>query len=280
MDFNYIKIKKVELDGATIHCVQAPEDGEMVNAQLIETPNQLLLVDTLQLVPHANELRQYVDSLGKPLSRILITHHHPDHWFGTSSFEGFEIAAFPETIGIMGALADYLLGYHRSLHPDQPDVIPDNKVLPTVQVQEGEFDLDGLKINLIKVLDTECPVNMVVELPEEKTLLAQDLIYHQAYPYFGERTQAGEYSFDNWIATLESFETKGYRHILPGHGDPTTPEIIPVMIGYLKFVKQQVNDGLRGQDLIQRIKAEYPDYGLELTLHMSNYMLFEFQNQG
>lgn len=277
MDFEFIKIKKVELDGATIHCVQAPESGEMVNAQLIETPNKLLLVDALQLVPHAKELRQYVDSLGKPLERILITHHHPDHWFGTASFEGVEIAAFPETIGTINALADYLMGYHRSLHPDQPEVIPDNKVLPTVEVQEGASEFDGLKIKLIKVLDTECPVNMAVELPDHKTLLAQDLIYNKAYPYFGERTQAGEYSFDNWIATLEGFQAKNYQHILPGHGDPTTPEIIPAMIGYLEFAKQKVNEGLRGQDLIQSIKEKYPDYGLELTLHMSNYMLFEFQ---
>lgn len=279
MSFNFINIKKIENEAFTIHCVQAPEDGEMVNAQIIETPNKLLLIDTLQLKPHADELRLYIDSLNKPLDKILISHHHPDHWFGAASFEGYPISAFPEVIGIINALADYLLGYHRSLHPETPDVIPSNKVLPTIPLEEGTIDFDGITINLQKVYETECPVNLVVEIPDHKILLAQDLVYNKAYPYFGERTQAGEYGFDNWIAVLESFEAQGYEHILPGHGDPTDLSIIPTMVGYLNFAKAKVNEGLRGEDLINSIKAEYPNYGLELTLHMSNYMLFVFQNQ-
>ena len=213
MSFNFINIKKIENEAVTIHCVQAPEDGEMVNAQIIETPNKLLLIDTLQLKPHADELKLYIDSLNKPLDKILISHHHPDHWFGAASFEGYPISAFPEVIGIINALADYLLGYHRSLHPETPDVIPSNKVLPTIPLEEGTIDFDGITINLQKVYETECPVNLVVEIPDHKILLAQDLVYNKAYPYFGERTQAGEYGFDNWIAVLESFEAKGYEHI-------------------------------------------------------------------
>jgi glyoxylase-like metal-dependent hydrolase (beta-lactamase superfamily II) len=277
MSLQFIKVKKVESGSVIIHCVQAPESGEIVNAQLIETPNKLLLIDTLQLKPHADELREYIESLNKPLERIIITHHHPDHWIGAASFEDYPIAAFPEVIGIINALADYLLGFHRSLHPDNPDVIPSKKVLPTEVLEEGPFDFDGVTVNLIKVFETECPVNLVVELPEHKILLAQDLVYNKAYPYFGERTQAGDYSFDNWIAVLKSFETKGYEHILPGHGDPTDPSIIQIMIGYLNFAKQKVTEGLRGDELISSIKNEYPDYGLELTLTMSNYMLFIFK---
>ncbi|WP_373514729.1 MBL fold metallo-hydrolase [Persicitalea sp.] len=277
MKLEYLNVKKIELGSTTVHCVQAPESGEWVNAQLIETPNKLLLVDTLQLVPHANELRQYIESLGKPLEKILITHHHPDHWFGAASFEGYRMEALPETIGIINALADFVLDYHRKLHPDDPEVIPDRKVVPTIEAQEGTFDFDGEKINLIKILDTECPCNMVLELPEHKTLLSQDLIYNGAYPYFGEKTSTGELSVDNWIGVLKSFQEKNYERIIPGHGDPTTPAIIPTMIGYLEFVKAQLAKGLQGDELIDSIKKKYPDYKLELTLIMSNYMLFEYQ---
>lgn len=277
MAFQYIVVKKVDLGGVTIHCVQSPESGEMVNAQLIETPNKLLLIDTLQLVPHAEELKQYILSIGKPLDRILITHHHPDHWLGAASFSEYPIFAFPEVIGTLGYLADYLLGYHRSLHPDQPDVIPAEKVLPTESIEEGPFEFDGVLLNLMKVYDTECPINMVIELPKHSALLAQDLIYNKAFPYFGERTTAGEYAFDSWIKALETFGEKKYTHIFPGHGDPTDASIIPVMIEYLKFAKDRVHEGLRAEQLIDSIKSQYPDYGLELTLHMSNYMLFEFK---
>jgi hypothetical protein len=49
------------------------------------------------------------------------------------------------------------------------------------------------------------------------------------------------------------------------------------MIDYLNFAKDRVHEGLRAEQLIGSIKSQYPDYGLELTLHMSNYMLFEFK---
>lgn len=277
MNFKYLNVIKIELGKMTVHCVQAPESGEMVNAQLIETPNKLLLIDTLQLKPHADELRQYIQSLGKPLERILITHHHPDHWFGAASFEGYRMEALPETIGIINALADFVLDYHRQLHPDDPEVIPDHKVVPEIEAKEGLIDFDGEQLNIIKVLDTECPCNMVIELPEHNTLLSQDLIYNGAYPYFGEKTSDGKLSFDNWIGVLKSFQKKNYERIIPGHGDPTTPAIIPTMIGYLEFAKAKLAEGLQGQELIGSIKKQYPDYALELTLIMSNYMLFEYK---
>lgn len=279
MNLEFITVKKVESGPVTIHCVQAPESGEIANAQIIETPNKLLLIDTLLLKPHADELRTYIESLGKPLERILITHHHPDHWIGAASFEGAHIAAFPEVIGIINAMADYFLNFHRSMHPDQPDAIPTNKVLPTEAVEEGAFDFDGVTINLIKVYETECPVNMVVELPDQKILLVQDLVYHNCYGYFGERTQAGDYCFDNWIAALKSFEPKGYEHVVPGHGDPTDPSVFPIMIGYLTFAKQKIAEGLRGDDLRNSIMAEYPNYGLTMALWMSDFMLFTFKPQ-
>ncbi len=279
MNFEFIKVKKVDLGGATVHCVQSPETGEMVNAQLIETPNQLLLVDTLQLVPHAEELKQYVDSLGKPLDRILITHQHPDHWMGAASFKGVPVYAFSEVIGMIGYQADFLLDFHRQMHPDNPALVPAEKVLPTETIEEGILDFDGVKINLIKVVETECPVNMAVELPDHKALLAQDLVYNKVFPYFGEKTQSGDFGFDNWIEVLKSFEEKGYQHVFPGHGDPTDASIFQEMIDYLDFVKGKVAEGQQGDDLVYSVKNQYPDYNLELTIYMSIYSLFNYRPQ-
>ena len=279
MDFEYIEVKKVDLDGVIVHCVQSPQSGEKVNAQIIETPHRLILVDTLQLVPHAEELRRYVDNLAKPLDRIIITHQHPDHWMGAATFKGTPMYAFAEVIGILGYQADFLLDFHRKMHPDHPEVIPAEKILPTESIEAGTFDLDGVRINLIKVLETECTINMAVELPDFQTLLAQDLVYNKVFPYFGERTQSGDFGFDNWIRVLESFQEKDYRHVMPGHGDPTDSSIFEEMLGYLNFVKGKIAEGQQGDDLIASIKNQYPDYQLDLTLYMSIYSLFNYRPQ-
>src|ERR1019366_3478040 len=49
---------------------------------IIETKNQLVLVDGQFLVPYARAFRDYADSLGKPIERLYLSHRHPDHWFG------------------------------------------------------------------------------------------------------------------------------------------------------------------------------------------------------
>jgi glyoxylase-like metal-dependent hydrolase (beta-lactamase superfamily II) len=276
----YITIDKVVLNSVTIHCVQAPEDGELTNAQLIETPGKLILVDTLQLKTHADELKAYADSLGKPLDRVIVTHYHPDHWMGAPSFAGTPIHALPEVIGGINAMADYFIGYHRSLHPDNAnEVIHSEKLLPTEVLAEGILEIDGVQLNLIKVLDTECPVNLLVEIPAEKVLLAQDLIYNKVYAYFGDRTSEGQYSFENWIKVLTDLMAKGYQHVLPGHGKPTDASVFEEQIGYLQYTKELVYQGLQGAELLDKVVARYPDYQLHLTLDMSNYMLFIFGKQ-
>ena len=279
-NFKYINIKKVILDTVTIHCVQAPEDGELTNAQIIETPGKLILVDTLQLKPHSEELKLYVDSLGKPLEWIIITHLHPDHWMGAPAFNGTPVYALPEVIGAINAMSDYFIGYHKSLHPENADqVIFNEKNIPTEALAEGILEIDGVALNLIKVLDTESTVNLVIEIPAEKVLLAQDLIYNNTYAFFGDRTSDGQYGFDNWINALTVLKGNDYLHVFPGHGEPADASVLDIQIGYLQFVRQLVYQGLQGEELISKIIARYPDYKLQLTLRMSHYMLFVFQNQ-
>ncbi len=277
-NFKYIKVVKTELSTATVHTIQAPLDGELTNAQLIETPDTLILIDTLQLSTHAGEMKEYIDSLGKPLERVIVTHYHPDHWMGGATFKGYPIYALQEVIDRIAALADFLLGYHRNIHTENPDLIPSEKVLPTLPLAEGILEIGGVKLNLIKISETESPVNLLVELPDEKVVLAQDLVYDKVYAYFGDRTTDGDFPFDNWIAVLNDLKSKGYSLVIPGHGNPSSPAIFDVQIEYLEFAKKLVvEDGLKGEELIKAITDQYPDYQLELTLNMSSYMLFEWQ---
>ncbi len=278
VNLNYLTVTKTVKANVTIHTIASPIEGEMSNAQLIETPNKLLLIDSLQLVPHANELKKYVESIGKPLDRVIITHYHPDHWFGIASFKMYPIYALQEVIDRIDAFADFVLDYHRGIHGDNAaELIPSEKVVPTLPIQEGIFEFDGITLNLMKIMDTEAPCILVPEIPEHGILFAQDMIYNGAYAYFGDRTADGGLCLNNWIKAVQDFKQKNYQIVLPGHGAPTDSSIFDKVIEYLEFVKFELGAGKQGDDLIGSIKAKFPDYKLDLTLVMSNYMLFEFQ---
>ena len=67
-----------------VHTYTAPEDGLLVTTHLIELPAQIIAIDAQYGLPYAAEVVDYARSLGKPISRVYISHAHPDHFFGAA----------------------------------------------------------------------------------------------------------------------------------------------------------------------------------------------------
>lgn len=272
-----LRVSKIEKGGGvTLHCLASGEDGEMANAVIIETARSLVVVDTMNLLPYARELRAYADGLGKPIDRVLITHAHPDHWFGVECFLDVPTMAFPETRADIEAKGDFFLDSHRTMHgkKESAEVLPAKKVVPAQDLEEGTIDLDGLAITLTKVRDAEYGVMLAVEIPSLKTLIAQDLVYSKTYLFVGERSSTGDHCFDGWIKALLAMKAKGFETVIPGHGDPGGAELLDENIEYLENVKEMFAAAADGEDFKARIKARYPDLQVPLMLAMSNFFLY------
>src|ERR1700691_2870294 len=65
-----------------IHSYLSPLDGFHVNTQMIEGPTAVVIFDGQLLLPYAGEVASYVQTLGKPVDRIILSHAHTDHWSG------------------------------------------------------------------------------------------------------------------------------------------------------------------------------------------------------
>ena len=65
-----------------IHSYLSPLDGFHVNTQMIEGPTAVVIFDGQLLLPYADEVASYVQTLGKPVERIILSHAHTDHWSG------------------------------------------------------------------------------------------------------------------------------------------------------------------------------------------------------
>lgn len=258
-------------DNLSIHTYQSPEDGEMVCSHIIETANKLVVIDVQLLRPYAKELRAYVDRLGKPIDRVIITHSHPDHWFGLEFFQDVPIYSLPETKGEIEAIGDMLIQFKK---PDLGDLVTDQKVLPTHLIEEGIEMIDGVNFSFTKLVDGESPYMALVELPDIKAVVAQDLVYNQVYVVVGEKNQKGEFLFDGWVNALKMLQEKDYEVVLAGHGAPTDASIFPELIEYIGFVKELFESGIDENELKQKIIEKYPNYQVLEMLEFMTVFLY------
>jgi glyoxylase-like metal-dependent hydrolase (beta-lactamase superfamily II) len=74
-------------DVAPIHTFTASEYGWLVNSHVIEFPSQLFVIDAQYTLPNAREVVRYARGLRKPMTRLVVTHYHPDHILGAAAFD-------------------------------------------------------------------------------------------------------------------------------------------------------------------------------------------------
>lgn len=216
---------------------------------IIETKNQLVLVDGQFLVPYARAFRDYADSLGKPIERLYLSHRHPDHWFGLgAAFTDVTVYALPETIGFIQEHGEE----SRSDHWKLGDLVPDRIVVPKEAVSPGEETIDGVRYLFDRVTDTEIDFDLTVRLPELGVYFAQDLIYSGTHLYLTQH-------LDHWISVLQEMLASDYELFMPGHGLPADKNEVARNIEYLSAAQQAVGDGLAGDAFKQFLLQRYPD---------------------
>ena len=104
-----------EFKNSKIHSYQSPNLTGCVTTHIIETPERLILVDGQRSVIYGQEIRTYAESLGKPIDRMIISHLHPDHWFGAYQFRDVPVHSLKETQGEIDQLGEFFIEISLSL---------------------------------------------------------------------------------------------------------------------------------------------------------------------
>jgi glyoxylase-like metal-dependent hydrolase (beta-lactamase superfamily II) len=226
------------------------EYNNIANAtHIIETRNQLVLVDGQFLVPYARAFREYADSLGKPIERLYLSHRHPDHWFGTgAAFSDVTIHALPETMSFIQEDGETSLSDHWKLG----DLLPDQIVVPEKAASPGEEIIDGVRYLFDRVTDTEIDFHLTIRLPELGVYFAQDLIYSGTHLYLTKH-------MDHWIKVLQEMLVSDYELFLPGHGLPADKNEVARNMEYLSAARQAIGNGLADDDFKEFMLQRYPE---------------------
>src|SRR5882672_5939115 len=218
-----------------IHSYLSPLDGFHVNTQMIEGPTAVVIFDGQLLLSYADEVASYVQTLGKPIERIILSHAHTDHWSGLQVLT----ERFPDTrVFALDGIADQLRarGQARldSFRPIYGDRIATKVTVPTEIIAEGVQRIDGITYDFRRFVDAESDLQLAALLPEQKVLMAFDLVFSP-----NEHAFTVVDHFDHWTIVLEQLKAlQDYDTITIGHDTPVHRSAIDSTITYVKRARE------------------------------------------
>ena len=253
------------------HSYLSPADGFHVNTQMIEGPTAVVIFDGQLLLPYADEVASYVQALGKPVDRIILSHAHTDHWSGLQGLT----ERFPDAgVFALDGVADQLRarGQARldSFRPIYGDRIATKVTIPTQTITEGLQQIDGITYDFKRFIDAELDLQLAALLPEQKVLMAFDLVFSP-----NEHAFTVVDHFDRWMIVLERLKVlQGYDTITIGHDTPVHRSAIDSTITYIKRAKEIHAASADAKTYSESQKAAFPDRQLASTVDFSAKLLY------
>ncbi|RFZ90942.1 MBL fold metallo-hydrolase [Mucilaginibacter conchicola] len=254
-----------KVNDLTIHTYTSPENGWSVNSHIVELPTQLLLVDAQLLIPYAKEVAGYAAELGKPITWLYVTHHHPDHYFGAQVFD-IKVSALHQTAEMIAATGD---AYVKAMHPRLGELVPGKVHKPEIVIAPGYDVIDGVDIEFIHSTNAETADALMIAFPKHGVIITQDLIYNNIHAFLGEM------AFETWRNDIKALQkSKAYDHILPGHGAPGGPELYQQMLDYLELAGNVYDQSKSFEEFVNLLTSACPNRQNQIVLKVNERYLY------
>jgi glyoxylase-like metal-dependent hydrolase (beta-lactamase superfamily II) len=259
---------------ATIHTYTAPETGWRANSHVIELASQAVLFDAPLTEEYAREVLAVADSLGKPVTRLYISHAHPDHFASAALIPAPSYALGPVK-DLIDRSGDLRIQRGYACTPGHAGVpLPRSRPVDHAVPPDGEETLDGVRLRFEPVADAETDAQLAIALPDAGTLISQDVLYNGVHLFLGE------HAFDSWHAAITALEALPYETIVPGHGLPRGNGL-PAGRGiydanreYLAVAAKAFAEATGPADLNQRLEAAFPSHRGTAMQGLQNFYLY------
>ncbi len=205
---------------------------------IVKLTECLVFIDSGHYPQMAKEVREKAEEcLGLPTKYLILTHHHDDHIWGNQEFEDCEIIASKAVLDLLKIrLADEkFLKIIENMKNENPERYGDLRIiLPTKTfINEYQIEDDNIRIQIYQT-DGHSEGSSFVLIPEERVLIAGDLLFSQMFPYFGDPT-ADVYK---WIDCYNKMLELSPKIVIPGHGDIVDKKEI---ISQKKYLQSCIN---------------------------------------
>ena len=210
-----------------IYALLGPEEmpnkhnrGYMVNSTVIIGDKGVVLIDTGFTDEIGRHIKKIIAGItNKPVTHIINTHNHGDHTLGNSEFKGAEIISSEKCKTAIETNGYEWVGIAESATGLK---LPNTKpVVPNITYPENtrtKVTLQGINFELWVPQGSHTPTDMMVLLPDDKVLIAGDILVQRVMPSFRDAHVKA------WIGTLKQITDMKLSKIIPGHGELMTTE--------------------------------------------------------
>ena len=199
--------------------------GYMVNSTVIIGDKGVILVDTGFTDEIGKRLAQTIATLtSKPVTHIINTHHHGDHVLGNIAFKGAQIISTQQCKELVEKTGYEWIERVQNLTGQKfPHTKPVLASVTVAQDTRTERTIDGVRVVLWAPKGSHTPGDLMVYLPDDKVLIAGDILTHEVVPSFRDG------AVKIWINTLVAIQKVDAKVFVPGHGPLMTKADVATM---------------------------------------------------
>lgn len=181
-----------------------------VNLGLVVGETGALVVDTGSSPAQGAAVRRAAEEVaGVPVTAVLVTHWHWDHWFGLAGFEGVTSYGHETLASRLGdpGLPALAAGHGLAV----ADVVAPSDPFALARV----IDLGGRRVELVHFGRGHTDGDVVAIVPEADVIFAGDLLEQSGPPAFGEDCHLKDWpsAVDGILGLVDEGTV-----IVPGHG--------------------------------------------------------------
>jgi len=233
-----------------IHAFTAPKQALRTSSYVIEGLHKLVLIEPQFMKSLSKDFRAYVDSLGKPIDRMIVSDRDPDHYFGLASgFTTVSAYALQSVIDTINKEGPKLLVERRKMFGEE---MPEHQVAPTQVLKTGPATIDCITYQFDASTDDEGGQQIAVHLPEVGIVFTGDITGNHCHLIPGKANE------DRLSAFAKV--AKDFLLVLPSNGVPSNNKLFSENLAYLASAKKNLQEAKTADEYKTRMMKQYPDY--------------------
>ena len=235
---------------------------------LVTTPEGNVVINSGMPGNGETHRQRFREVSEQPVEYLVITQCHGDHFGGVHEIRDPETRVitqekFEECREYWRILDDFykrrsgkLWGSVLGKRADVKNII--REVTPDITFRDDYMlELGGRQFELYAVSGGESEDGVIVWLPQEKLVISGDMAFHQRMLPLFEHTDTAA-----WIATWDKFADLGAEVVIPGHGGPTTMDVVTLYTkDYLVHLRKEVAAVIdEGGSMLEAYEIDQSDF--------------------